>query len=348
MTGEGEAGDGGVNGGGVSGARGTSGSLLYLTRADLESLGITMAEVVDAVDAGCRAKGGGDVVMPPKHSLHGAEGAFSQVMAASLGSAGLGVKWVSLVPANRERGLPLIHGVVLVVDPATGVPAAVMDAAPVTAWRTGASVAVAARYLARADVACAGLLGCGVQARSSVRALAAELPGLRLVRCHDVVPEAARALADELSGELPGVEFETCAAAADVARGAGVVVTAITMSDDVRPPLGTGLLEPGALAVALDYDAAWSAAAMAECERFYCDDTAQVLATKAAGARLVGIPGDIAGDLGELAAGRVPGRQSPGERLFCLNLGMAVEDIVTAGLVLERARERGVGTELPL
>jgi ornithine cyclodeaminase/alanine dehydrogenase len=307
-----------------------------------------MAEVVEAVDAGCRAKGGGEVVMPPKHSLHGAEGAFSQVMAASLGAAGLGVKWVSVMPANRGRGLPLIHGLVLVVDPATGVPAAVMDAAPVTAWRTGASVAVAARYLARPDVECAGLLGCGVQGRSSVRALAAELPGLRLVRCHDAVSGAARALVEELSGGLPGVEFEVCASPGDVILGAGVVVTAITMSDEVRPPLGAGLLEAGALAVALDYDAAWSAAAMAECARFYCDDTAQVLATKAAGSRLAGIPGEIAGDLGELAAGRVPGRRTPAERLFCLNLGMAVEDIVTAGLVLARARELGVGLELPL
>jgi ornithine cyclodeaminase/alanine dehydrogenase-like protein (mu-crystallin family) len=73
-----------------------------------------------------------------------------------------------------------------------------------------------------------------------------------------------------------------------------------------------------------------------------------VLATKAAGVRLAGIPHEIAGDLGELAAGSVEGRASAGERLFCLNLGMAVEDIVTAGIVLARARELGVGRELPL
>ena len=323
--------------------------LLYLSHTDLDSLGIGMDEVVAAVDAGCRAKGRGEVVMPPKLSLHGEEGAFSQVMAASApGAGGLGVKWVTVFPGNAALGLPLINGLVVVSDPATGLPAAVMDAGLVTAWRTGASVGVAARYLARQGVECAGVLGCGAQGRSSVRALAVVLPGLRTVRCYDAVPAAAESFARELREELPALAFAVCAAAAEVPLGAGVVVTAITMTDDVRAPLGAGLLEPGALAVALDYDAAWSAEAMAACARFYCDDTAGVLATKAAGVRLAGIPGRVAGDLGELAAGRVAGRRSADERLFCLNLGMAVEDIVTAGLALARARELGVGRELPL
>jgi len=324
-------------------------ALLYLCRDDVESLGIGIAEVVAAVDAGCRARGRGEVVMPPKLSLHAADGAFSQVMPASLPTVGgLGVKWVTVFPGNAVRGLPLINGVVVVSDPATGLPAAVMDAGLITAWRTGASAGVAARYLARPDAECAGVLGCGVQARSSVRALATVLPALRAVRCHDVVSAAAASFVEELRAELPALEFTICAAPTDVPRGAGVVVTAITMSDEIRPPLGAGLLEPGALAVALDYDAAWSAPAMAGCDRFFCDDAATVLATKAAGVRLAGIPGEIAGDLGELAAGRVAGRRTDGERLFCLNLGMALEDIVTAGLVLARAREMGVGRELPL
>ena len=324
-------------------------TLLYLCRDDVESLGIGIAEVVAAVDAGCRARGRGEVVMPPKLSLHAEGGAFSQVMPASLPTAGgLGVKWVTVFPGNAARGLPLVNGLIVAGDPQTGLPAAVMDAAAITAWRTGASVGVAARYLARPDAECVGVLGCGVQARSSVRALATVLPEMRSVRCHDTVPAAAATFVEELRAELRGIEFTSCAAPADVPRGAGVVVTAITMTDDVRAPLGVGLLDPGSLAVALDYDAAWSTAAMAECDRFFCDDTATALATKAAGVRLAGISGDIAGDLGELAAGRVEGRRDEGERLFCLNLGMALEDVVTAGLVLARARELGVGRELPL
>lgn len=323
--------------------------LLYLSRGDVGGLGVGMDEVVAVVEDALRAKGLGRAVMPPKLSLHGEAGAFAQVMAAALPErAGLGVKWVTVVPGNAAAGLPVVNGLIVVSDAATGLPAAVMDAALVTAWRTGASVAVAARYLAREDADCVGVLGCGVQARAAVDALAVVLPGLRAVRCFDVVGQAAARFVADVRGRHPGLDVVVSAAPDDIGRGAGVVVSAITMTEDVRPPLDAGLLEEGALAVALDYDAAWSPAAMASCDRFYCDDTAQVLATKAAGVRLQAVPTRIAGDLGELAAGRVRGRRDPAERLFCMNLGAAVEDVATARLVLDRARERGVGRTLPL
>jgi len=137
-----------------------------------------------------------------------------------------------------------------------------------------------------------------------------------------------------------------CAAPDEAARGADVVVSAVTMGD-AEPFLGPDTLTDGALAVALDYDAAWSPAAMAACDRFYCDDTAQVLATKAHGPRLQHIPQTVAGDLGGLAVGAVEGRRDETERLFCMNLGIAIEDVATAQLVLARARERGVGLRLP-
>lgn len=331
------------------GGSGAAPSLLYLSRADLEILGLTMLEVVDAVDAGCAAKGRGEVVMPPKLSLHGEGDAYAQVMAATLpGDGGLGAKWVTLFPQNAARGLPITNGLVVLSDPATGLPSAVMDAATVTAWRTGASVGVAARYLARPDVATVGVLGCGVQAQASVRALAAVLPGLREVRCCDAVTAAGEAFVAGLGAEWPDVRFTVAAGPEDVVRGAGVVVTAITMTADIRPPLGPGLLEPGALAVALDYDAAWTPGAMAACDRFYCDDVATVRATQSAGVRLAGIPAEIDGDLGDLASGRAAGRAGPDERLFCLNLGMALEDVVTGALALRRARELGVGRRLRL
>ncbi len=325
------------------------GGLLYLTRSEIEGLDIAAAEVVDALDAGLREKGRGEVLMPPKTSLHGPGRAFCQALSAWLPRAGgLGVKWVTIFPENAGRGLPVVGGLVVLSDAATGRPQAILDAGVITAWRTGASAALAARYLARPDVDCVGLLGCGVQGRASVVALAAELSGMRRVRCHDVVPAAASRFADEMARRLPELEVIVCDRPAEVTTGAGVVVTAITMSDDVAPPLDAGRLEPGGLAVALDYDAAWSAAAMAECDRFFCDDTSQVLATRAAGPRLQDIPETIAGDLGELAAGLVEGRCDSSERLFCMNLGLAVEDVVTARLVLDRARKLGAGTTLPV
>lgn len=321
--------------------------LLYLGSADVAALGIDMAEVVAAVEEGCRLKGEGAVAMPPKLTLAGAGDAFAQAMAAWQRDAEAAVKWVTVVPANRARGRAVVNGLLVLSDGQTGLPLAVMDAALVTALRTGASVAVAARFLARPEVECVGVLGCGVQGRRAVEALRVVLPRLRTVRCHDPDPAAVAALA-ALCGDLrPPLGLEACRRPADIGRDAGVVVSAITMGGG-PPPLDEGVLEPGALAVALDYDAAWTPAAMRACERFFCDDTAAVRATKAAGRRLAGVPDTIAGDLGDLAAGRVPGRRDDRERLFCLNLGMAVEDLVTARLVLARAQARGVGTLLPL
>ncbi len=322
---------------------------LYLSGADVAALDLEPAEVIAAIDEGMRLKGEGRVALPPKPSLHGDEGAFSQVMAAHVRGAGaLGVKWISLVPANRARGLPLAHAVLVLVDEATGRPTAIMEAGLITAWRTGASVAVAARYLARRESRVLGVLGCGVQARAAVRALAVVLPQLDEVRCFDVFPQAMDAFAAELAPALPAVAFVACDAAAAVTAGADVVVSAITMGSPAEAPLGAGLLRAGALAVALDYDAAWSAAAMAACDRFVCDDRAQVLATQAAGERLQSIPEHIDADLGEIAAGRALGRLNGDERIFCLNLGIAVEDLMTARLVLARALARGVGRQLPL
>lgn len=322
---------------------------LYLSGDDVAALAPEPAEVIAAVDEGLRLKGEGLAALPPKPSLHGEGGAFSQVMAAHVRGAGaLGVKWISLVPANRTRGLPLAHAVLVLVDEVTGRPAAIMEAGLLTAWRTGASVAVAAKYLARRDSQVLGVLGCGVQARAAVRALAVVLPALREVRCYDVSSAAIRAFVAELGPALPAAGFAACGAAAAVTAGADVVVSAITMGDPADAPLGAGLLRPGALAVALDYDAAWSAAAMAACDRFICDDRAQVLATRAAGERLQHIPDHIDADLGEVAAGRAAGRLGDDEVVFCLNLGIAVEDLMTARLLLARAQERGVGRRLPL
>ena len=122
--------------------------LLYLSAADVAAVAPAPADVVTAVDEGFRLKGAGGVQLPPKPSLHGTAGAFSQVMAGYVpGAAALGVKWISLVPQNAGRGLPQAHALLVLVDVATGRPAAVMEAGQITAWRTGASVAVAARYL---------------------------------------------------------------------------------------------------------------------------------------------------------------------------------------------------------
>ena len=326
---------------------GESPSLLYLSRDEVAGLDLPMADVLDAVEESFRRKGRGEVGLPAKIGVDAGGGAFAHAMPAFVPAAGaLGMKWVGVFPGNPALGLPTVSGLIVLDDPATGLPVAVMDATIVTALRTGASAGVAARFLAREGAAVAAIVGCGVQGRSSLRALAAALPGLREVRCRDSSDVAAHSLVDELGPLLPGLELRICGSAAEALRGADVVVTAIPM-DGGRPPLDAGLLGRGALAVALDYDAAWSAAAMAECERIVTDDLAQTLATRAAGAYLADLP-EIDADLGRVVAGLEPGRLDAAQRILCLNLGIATHDVLTARLVYDRALAAGAGTRLPL
>jgi ornithine cyclodeaminase/alanine dehydrogenase-like protein (mu-crystallin family) len=323
--------------------------IVYLSRADVEALGMTMREVLDAVDAGFAAKGRGNTEMPPKPGIHTRPDCFIHAMPAYVKELEVaGLKWVSGYPPNPGKGLPYISGLLVLNDVETGLPLAVMDCAWITAMRTGASAGISARYLARAGSATAAIVGCGVQARTSLMALVDSLPALREVRCYDLYPEAAQRFAADMTSLFPALSFVMCASAEDAVRSAGVVVTAVPIVAEPVPDLDAGMLEEGALAVSLDYDSAWTGAAMRECDKFCSDDVGQLLATREHGVYFAEIPEAIHADLGELAAGLKPGRQSDDERIFSMNMGIAVDDMVTARILYERALERGAGVRLPL
>jgi ornithine cyclodeaminase/alanine dehydrogenase-like protein (mu-crystallin family) len=194
----------------------------------------------------------------------------------------------------------------------------------------------------------AAIVGCGVQARPSLAALVETLPALAAVRCYDVLPEAAAAFIAEMGVAFPALRFEVCPGAAAAVREADVAVTAIPIVTEPAPELDAGDLGEGALAVSLDYDSAWTSAAMRGCDKFCADDVPQLLATRDHGVYFGGIPDAVHADLGELAAGLKPGRERAGERIFSMNMGIAVDDMVTAKALYERAKERGAGTRLPL
>jgi ornithine cyclodeaminase/alanine dehydrogenase len=323
--------------------------LLYLSRRDVEELGISMKEVLTVVDHGFRLKGLGKTEMPPKPGIHPKPNAFIHAMPAyvqELEAAGL--KWVSGYPTNIEKGLPYITGLLVLNDPETGIPIAVMDCAWITAMRTGASAGISARYLSRPGSRVAAFLGCGVQARTSLHALVEALPELSRVHCHDLYPEATLRFIDEMSRAHTELQFSACSSLAEMIEGADVVVTAIPIITKPRPPLHAGMLKKGGLAISLDYDSAWRSSAMKECEKFVSDDIHQLLRTREEGVYFGGIPEEIYADLGELAAGLKAGREIAAERIFSMNMGIAVDDMVTAKLVYKRAREKGVGTKLPL
>ncbi len=324
--------------------------LLYLSKADIESLNVPMKDWVDAVELALRLKGQGKTHMPPKPSVYPRENAMLHPMPAYVGEVDVtGVKWISGYPSNPAKGLPYISGLLILNDPATGIPIAVMDATYITARRTGASVGVAARYLGRRDATVAGLLGCGVQAREAYAAYCEVLPELKEVRVYDKFPEASKRFVETLSGLRPSVKITVCEKPQDVIVNADIAASAIPIVADPDPaPFDIKGMKPGFLGIGLDYDVAWTQDAIRGCDKFFSDDIGQLLYGKGHSTHLKKIPDTIYGELGEAVAGVKPGRENAGERIFSMQMGIGIEDMVAAKLVYDRAMATGAGTKLPL
>jgi ornithine cyclodeaminase/alanine dehydrogenase len=320
--------------------------LLYLSYQDVVDVELTMPEIIDAMEKMFRAKGEGRTEMPPKPGIHpGAGDNFIHAMPASipdLNSAG--IKWVSGFPDNPARGLPYISGLLIFNDVQTGLPLSVMDGVWMTAKRTGAASVISARFLARPESSVMGILGCGVQGRSHAEAFKVLFP-LKKIMAYDASEDARNQYAEEISARFQ-LEVVPVQSPQEAVTGCDIVVTAGPM---VRPPHATiepGWLDEGAFASLVDYDSYWQPAAMGETDIFCTDDANQFRAAQQAG-YFKGIA-DLQADLGELVTGQKPGRQTPAQRTMTANLGLALDDMAVAPLLYQKAKEKGIGTWLPL
>ncbi len=320
-------------------------TLLYLSRADVEAVGVGMREIIDALDHMFKEKGAGNVEMPPKPGIHTRPDAFIHAMPAyipSLESAG--IKWVSGYPENTKKGLPYITGLLILNDADTGVPVSVMDCTWVTAMRTGAATAVAAKYLARPEGSSVGIIACGVQGRSNLEALSC-LFTIEHVSAYDISPEAAERYAAEM-GEQLGVDVEVVGSPRDAVVGMDMVVTSGPILRNPSPVVEAGWLKEGAFASLVDFDSYFTGPALEQADKLATDDIEQMRYYRSVG-YFKETPEPYA-DLGEIAAGKKPGRGSADERTITMNLGLALDDMATAPLVYNEAVKKGIGVELLL
>lgn len=319
--------------------------MLYLSRKDVERVGLPMGDIIASLERMFVEKGKGRVEMPPKPGIHPRPDAFIHAMPAfipAMKSAGL--KWVSGFPQNMEKGLPYIGGLLILNDPETGFPLAVMDCTWITAQRTGAATAVAAKHLARKNSKTVGILACGVQGRSNLEALACVYE-LEHVAAYDVRHETAKRYAAEMSERL-GVRVLAVNRPQDAVRGLDLVVTSGPILKKPNPVIEKGWLAEGAFASPVDFDSYWKPEALAEFDLLATDDHAQFRYYKEAG-YFQKTPKPYA-DLGELGAKKKKGRAHDRQRTASINLGLGLEDMATAILVYKRAKARGIGRELPL
>ena len=324
----------------------TTQELLYLSQADVTAVGLTMAEVVDATEAGFRAMGEGRYELPPKTAVHpGFADNFINAMPGYVPDLGaVGIKWVGGFTDNPGRGLPYVSGLLILNDTETGLPLSVMDCIWITTMRTAAATAVSAKYLARPESSVLGVLGCGVQGRSNVEALKVLFP-LTRVMAYDPVPGVTARYAAEISDRF-GLEVVEVDDPRDAVGGCDIIVTAGPLSKNPPRTVEPDWMDAGAFASLVDYDCMWQQEALRQADKFTTDDTPTLLAMQGVG-YFQGAP-PIHADLGELVVGRKPGRRSAGERTIAANVGNAIDDMAVAPLLYRRALEKGIGTKLPL
>jgi ornithine cyclodeaminase len=315
--------------------------VIFLSEAEVREL-LDLDELVDALAAAHRDLSAGDASMPPRIAamVQERQGLLG-VMPAYLPSAGLACKLVTLFPQNIDRHTH--QAVIVVFDPETGTPLAVMDGTYITATRTAAGSALATRLLAREDAEVLALLGTGVQAHSHARAL----PRVRTfseVRVAGRDRARAEALADEIGPHARAVSsYEEAIRGSDVVAATTHATEPIVRREWLSP--GVHVNSVGLNPSGREVDEQTVADAL-----LVVESRESALAAPPAGApELVGVrPADVHAELGELVAGTRPRRSSQDEITLYKSVGVAVQDVAAAALVLAAAKERSVGRAIEL
>ncbi|MEV5873195.1 ornithine cyclodeaminase family protein [Streptomyces sp. NPDC052101] len=307
----------------------------------------------------------GRVRQPQRRMTPGAEGEVLATMPAyvpSTGdgevggpSGGFGLKAIAVQPGNPARGLDPHPGVVLLLDPVTCVPLALLDATSITGIRTAAASAVATDLLARKDAEVLAILGTGVQARAHIRAISRVRP-LREVRVWGRDAARARDLAAECGSLLPagsaGTTARAVTRAADAVAGADVICTVTSAAEPVLDGAhvapGTHVNAVGAVFPErreLTGDLVARSTVLADSRESALTEAGDLLVPLREGR--LGAE-HLRGEIGEVLLGRCAGRTSDDEITVFESLGLAVQDVISARSVHRRAVGEGTGIEVAL
>jgi alanine dehydrogenase len=319
--------------------------LRYLSTSGIDACLPSVEQRVELAGQALAALATGDAEMPAKIGVHPREGALLHAMPAWLRSRDLvGLKWVSAFPDNKRHGLPAISGLVVLNDPATGLPLWVLDAARITAVRTAAVSGVAIRLLAAPAARRVALLGAGVQARSHLEVVAALLPEAR-VALHDRHADRAEALAAEANREAGRDWVAAAGSAREAVAGAQVVITVATLGARTDR-LGPADVDGDTLVVAVDFATYVDPALAVAARIFAVDDLEQFLHYRGLG-YFDGYP-EPGTTLGSLARdGHAPPAAGEDARpTLVTHLGVGLADVVFADAICRRADAAAVGTQL--
>lgn len=307
---------------------------LLLDRNVVRAL-LDMPDVIQVVEQAFRDWADGKAKMPSKAYLILNQGDFRAMPAAIPGA--VGVKWVNAHPQNPSRGLPSIMAIIIYNDPETGYPLAVMDATGITAYRTGATAAIASKYLARSDPHTLGIIGAGHQAYTQILAHM-HLFDIKLVKVFDL----SRAAVEKLINYFPQYHIKECSleetAASDIV---------CTLTPAREPFLKRKFIVAGTHINAVGADAEGKE----ELEPSILKEAIVVVddLRQASAAGEINVPvakglftiEEVYGTLSEIIAGKKQGRKDKNVISVFDSTGVAIEDIAVARLVYEKAHQEG-------
>lgn len=325
-------------------------TVLFLSSQDVRAL-LKIDECIAAVERAFRLHGEGKTIAPAVLGVHVSNGGFHiKAGVLSLSRNYFAVKVNANFPDNLARfALPTIQGIVILCNADNGAPLAIIDSRDITALRTAAATAVAAKYLARSDSAVVTICGCGAQGRAQLAAVA-RMFSLRTVFAYDRNPQQASIFASELSADL-NISITVSDDLAGCIRRCDICITCTTSHE---PFVGEGEVHPGLFIAAVGADNPHKQeiqpTVMAR-SKIVCDVIEQCASMgdlhHALNAGVVRRE-DVYAELGEVVARRKPGRESVEEVIVFDSTGMALQDVAAVALVYEKAIREEVGTVLRL
>jgi ornithine cyclodeaminase/alanine dehydrogenase len=308
---------------------------LHLPDATLDTMGITPGMVADAIETALIAKAEGRLHTSPKSAILPGGGRYMMSTLAVGDDGFIVVKQVSVCPENPGRGLPTINGAIMVLDAETGKLRAIVGANWITAIRTAALSAVAARRLADPNSETIAFVGTGVQAHSHLEAFAGMFP-LKRVRAIG----RGRANLEDLceTGRAMGLDATACDTAEEALKGADLVVTSVTLDYSIEPFLDARWLKPTCFAAITDLCIPWAKDSLDAFGTVVVDDRKQ----EAESDKPMLPYEKISGDLTELVAGAMPPKVQGAPSAFVFR-GIALGDYAAAVLAVRRAEAQGAG-----
>lgn len=317
-------------------------SLRLLNQTDVAQLAPPLADIVALAEETYRMQARGEVSVPPKVGVHphGSQSFLHAMPAWAAGAHALGMKWISFFPGNAAGGAPDSTGVIILNDPDSGLPVAIMEGMWITYARTGACAALAARALANEAPRRLGLVGCGGLGRWSLRMISAVMPSIEEVfvasRRRETRESFCASMAAEGNWRLRPVDDVRGAV-----EGMDIVVSSVPKLQ--QHPVLERWWSPGSVLIPLDVTGAWDDDIYWRADRILCDGSENLARALERYRPQLALDSTRMASLQDLSAGRTTGRRTPRDRILAFVTGIASLDIVLAWEIYRRAAREGRG-----